>query len=62
MYNITRGQLIVVWIAGIIVWLRELAASTEWYGTPIDSVLALTIPFILLFYTLGWRVHNIHRK
>jgi len=63
MYNITKGQLIVVWIAGIIVELFLLfIIDTTYPNSEPHLFLFLMIPFILIFYTLGWKSRNIHKN
>ncbi len=52
-YNITKGQYITVLVFGIVVWLfsiAEIGAGIDYWG-----ILFLVIPFILVFYTIGWR-------
>jgi len=53
LYDITKSQLIIIWVLGIIVWL--------WSGVEAETngglymLIFLILPFILLFYSLGWR-------
>jgi len=66
-YNISKGQLITIWIFGVLLlvfgsfyWLVQ---SGELGRFPFfSSVLLLFIPFALIFYTLGWRKHNSQNK
>lgn len=54
MYNITRGQLITCWIFGTIAFFifGGLAENSD---ETINYLLGILIPFLLVFYTLGWR-------
>ena len=56
LYNISRGQLITLWIFGVIGWLWALEKATSGYSdSTLAEVLAWIIPLVLIFYTLGWR-------
>ncbi|PIQ68308.1 MAG: hypothetical protein COV91_04770 [Candidatus Taylorbacteria bacterium CG11_big_fil_rev_8_21_14_0_20_46_11] len=53
-YNITKGQIVTIWVFGMLLWLwfsfmREFAWS-EW-----QSSLFFGLPLILIFYTIGWK-------
>jgi len=54
LYNITKGQLITIWIFGVIATLLSgaYAADTE---SAIGGILSILVPFIVIFYTIGWR-------
>jgi len=66
-YNITKGQLITLWIFGGILWLLPVKSfyyafwvygSDDWLDvTKLDDgyFLLLLVPAILIFYTIGWR-------
>jgi hypothetical protein len=62
-YNITRGQLIIIWIIG---GIGEIFTSTHTVGhvanyqhhPPIAIFFSCFIPLFLVFYTLGWRNHK----
>lgn len=61
MYKITRGQLITLWIFGILGWVLVLGASLESYTNGYFlGILFILIPFFLIFYTLGWK--NKHKE
>jgi hypothetical protein len=60
-YNITKGQLITVFIFGTIIWiisLIRLSFNTHPHSPPVEVWLLLTIPFALIFYILGWKNRN----
>jgi len=68
-YQISRGQLITLWIFFIIVWLigwdaLYRAVYTPWVtpqGNPgIAAWVIITIPFALIFYTIGWKNNRKH--
>ncbi|MDD3066858.1 MAG: DUF805 domain-containing protein [Candidatus Gracilibacteria bacterium] len=52
-YKITLGQLITLWVFGMIVSLVCLVTPSLPIG-----IFSLLIPGILIFYTLGWRKNN----
>ena len=55
-YNITRGQLITVWIFGGFGWFSAFISLDATYSpSPFLGFLVLFIPFVLIFYTIGWR-------
>jgi len=63
-YNITKGQLITLWVFGFFWWALALPVLVVYFlpnfGDPSDPPLAslllvMFIPFLLTFYTLGWR-------
>src|SRR3989338_5048395 len=75
LYGITKGQLIVLWVAGIVIWVWSffkifvtyfaIVSSISWPrlspGAPLlNAVLFLLIPLILILYTIGWRNHKKH--
>ena len=52
-YSITKGQLITLWFFGTIGWLF---AGLVLLNEIISALLYIfLIPFILIFYTIGWR-------
>jgi len=63
MYNITKGQLITIWIIGIVLSFYELfhGLSIEEHGG-FHITLFLVIPLLLIFYSLGWKSRNMHKK
>lgn len=60
-YAISRGQLIVLWIITAIVEFLSFSLIqydenvSDWVG-----FLFFTLPFLMLFYALGW--HNSNKK
>jgi len=53
-YNITKGQLISAW--GFAILLTFWASDKDYYSTnPIYGLVGLGIPFLVIFYTIGWR-------
>ncbi|MDD4902698.1 MAG: hypothetical protein PHE24_06205 [Patescibacteria group bacterium] len=62
-YGITKGQLITLWVFGIIFWLFDISPALESYSQfDIPVVLLFLIPAILIFYTFGWKKHNLILK
>ncbi|MBI2669671.1 MAG: hypothetical protein HYX20_00775 [Candidatus Yanofskybacteria bacterium] len=75
LYGITKGQLIVLWVAGIVIWVWSffkifvtyfaIVSSISWPrlspGAPLlNAALFLLIPLILILYTIGWQNHKKH--
>lgn len=59
MYNITRGQLVTLWVFGLLIWLWSVAtALTYSYEASGEDFLVWFVPFVLIFYTIGWRQKN----
>jgi succinate dehydrogenase hydrophobic anchor subunit len=54
-YKITRGQLISIWIFGIIGFFASLDQSDY---SSFATFLSILIPAVLIFYTIGWRHNN----
>ena len=54
-YNISKGQLIILWIIGFIICFGVLVEIDNWNNTFIMSFLFWGTPLILLFYTFGWK-------
>lgn len=58
-YKITKGQLITLWVFGIIFILGDLIYVLDQYSPSGFSIfLLLLIPAVLIFYTVGWKSHN----
>ncbi len=58
MYNITKGQLITIWVFGLFLWVVTFFCGVYSYSSIFDKIwlfLFLVIPFIMVFYTIGWR-------
>jgi hypothetical protein len=56
-YKITKGQLISLWIFGLIGWGYTLDSYSDF-----GSFLSIFIPAILVFYTIGWRSYRNIKK
>lgn len=56
-YSITKGQLVVMWVFGIIGALFSIVSADEG-GDPIFGLLGLGILFFVFFYTIGWRTNK----
>ncbi len=59
-YKITKGQLITLWVFGILFWFWAIDQSDSYYSNYnfISSALVFLIPFGLIFYTIGWKNAN----
>lgn len=60
LYNISKGQLIVLWFFGVIGWIMALDKSD--YGSDLAEFFCWFIPLILIFYTIGWKNHRSPKK
>lgn len=60
LYNISKGQLIVLWFFGVIGWIMALDKSD--YGSDLAQFFCWFIPLILIFYTIGWKNHTSIKK
>jgi len=67
LYKITKEQLIVIWVFGVIgeIWLliqinsRTLIPSIgSTKDLTIEMFIIWLLPMLLIFYTLGWRENN----
>lgn len=58
-YKVTNGQLIVIWVFGIIGFLISID-QLDYSG--FATFLVVLIPALLLFYTIGWRHFNKKNK
>ena len=59
LYKITRGQLITLWVFGLILELFCWVSAIDYYdSSKFAGFCAILIPATLIFYTLGWRKHN----
>jgi len=56
-YNITKGQLITLWVFGVI-GMFIAGAWAEDYNSGLGAFFAVLIPFAIVFYTIGWRNNN----
>ncbi len=55
MYNITKGQLITIWVFGLFLWVVTFFCGLYSYSSIFDKIwlfLFLVIPFIVVFYTI----------
>lgn len=58
-YKITKGQLITLWVFGVLFFLGNLLYIADQYSPYGFSLfLLLLVPAILIFYTVGWKSHN----
>lgn len=59
-YNITKGQLITLWVFGIIGWIWALLEKSNYYYNDPGYLgfLLWFIPLVLVFYTIGWKNHR----
>ncbi|HEY9583838.1 MAG TPA: hypothetical protein VJI66_02650 [Candidatus Paceibacterota bacterium] len=66
-YNISKGQFVTVWIFSITIWVLIINKSCNWYkefyrcpppalssNTSSYDWLAVIVPFVIVFYTIGW--------
>jgi len=57
-YGISKNQLIVIWIFGLIAWWRCAYEATLFYHTDYKVVAGIAswlIAFALVYYTISWR-------
>ncbi len=57
-YGILKGQLIALWVFGMIGWFFALDDVDSYYHSSFSPFLLWFIPFILIFYTVGCRNHK----
>ncbi len=55
LYNITKGQLISLWIFGILMFFFSLDGLNSYSPNVINYVGVFLVPAVLVFYTIGWR-------
>jgi|CXWL01.1.fsa_nt_gi hypothetical protein len=69
LYNISKGQLVTLWVFGIAAIVWAMRHSCNWYAsclpdlrrlsgggnTTAVDLLIFVLAFILVFYTIGWR-------
>ena len=53
-YNVSQGQLITMWVFGVIGWLYAYNGSLNDYVNALLNFSLWFIPFFLVFYTVGW--------
>jgi len=68
LYNISKGQFITLWVFSVLIWIRIINHSCAWYAscsrfnfsddTEIADWLSFIIPFLIIFYTIGWINHR----
>jgi hypothetical protein len=56
-YSIEKGQLIALWVFGLLGFLFTLSPALD-YGSGVALFFMLFIPFVLVFYTIGWKKYN----
>lgn len=63
-YSISKGQFITLWAFSVLIWIRVINHSCVWYkfcvsdDTEIADWLSFILPFLLIFYTIGWIKHK----
>lgn len=58
MYNITKGQLIVILISGTLLVLTLMVGEVETLTSLIGIIIFYCIPTALICYTIGWINQN----
>jgi len=58
LYDITKGQLITLWVASLFFWLFSIGGADE--GSSFFGFLSILIPTFLIFFTIGWK--RAHKK
>jgi hypothetical protein len=58
-YSITKGQLITMWIFGILIFLASSIETGDSTGLNAIGLIGILILFFVIFYTIGW---NANRK
>ena len=53
LYDVTQGQLIAAWVFGIVLVLFHLSPAFD-YGRQWAIFMVVFVPFLLVFYTIGW--------
>ncbi len=56
-YSITKGQLVITLIFGVIGALFSFISTSE-EGDPFFGLLGIGILFFIFFYTIGWRANK----
>lgn len=57
LYNISKGQLITLWVFGVLGTFYAIDASS-YSSSDFAEFAILFIPFALIFYTIGWFNHQ----
>ena len=60
-YNISVGQLITLWIFGVIAWFFALAPAID-DSEPLAVLFFAGIPCFLIFYNIGWNNYRKHNR
>ncbi|MEK7646456.1 MAG: hypothetical protein AAB381_02065 [Patescibacteria group bacterium] len=60
MYNISKGQLVTVWVFAVFIFFWAMNEN-EYSSNSFYAFFGLTIPFVVIFYTVGWR-NNKNKK
>lgn len=53
-YNITVGQLIILWIIGVLGAFWLFMSSSDW-GSENNFYYSIVVIFALIFYSIGWK-------
>ncbi len=56
-YSITKGQLLVMWVFGVIGTIFCIATASD-MGDSLFGFLGIALAFFLFFYTFGWRANR----
>jgi uncharacterized membrane protein len=62
LYNISGGQLCVVWITGIVLALVVQNCGYNTACGPVENSISVLIIAGLFFYTIGWRKKRQEKK
>lgn len=57
-YNVTRGQLITIWVFGVIATFISLVELDSYDPSGWATVFLILIPFTLIFYSIGWKSYR----
>jgi len=62
-YSVTLGQLVTIWVFGVIAsFLLNIESSSDSNPNVLYFILAISIIFFLIFYTIGWKANKINQK
>ena len=57
-YKITKGQLISIWVFGVIAFFVAAVEADSYDSSGWAAVFLVLIPAFLVFYTIGWKSHK----
>lgn len=55
LYNITKSQLIILWVIGLVLSLYFFIKANDYGGEDWMLIVGLIIVGVMIFYTSGWR-------